>query len=152
MVREVTADRIAVAPPPHRFEAGTPHLAGAAGLRAAIDFLDVQGRHAVHVHESALLAHAREALSSIDAVRVLGNPPEQAALLSFVVDGVHSHDVGTLLDRQGIAVRTGHHCAGPLMQRLGVAATVRASFGLYNTHAEVDALVRALHDVCRRLR
>jgi cysteine desulfurase/selenocysteine lyase len=152
MVREVTAERIELAPPPRRFEAGTPHVAGAAGLHAAIDFLASLGPLAIQAHEHALLVHAREALRAVDGVRVLGDPQEQAALLSFVVDGVHAHDVGTLLDRQGIAVRTGHHCAAPLMQRLGVAATVRASFGLYNTHAEVDALARAVHHAAERLR
>ncbi len=152
MVRELTEERIELASPPHRFEAGTPHVAGAAGLHAAIDFLATLGPDAIQGHERALLAHAREALRAVDGVRVLGDPKQQAALLSFVVEGVHAHDVGTLLDRQGIAVRTGHHCAAPLMQRLGLAATVRASFGLYNTHAEVDALARAVHHVGQRLR
>lgn len=152
MVRGVTEERIDTAPPPHRFEAGTRHAAGAAGLHAAIDYLAALGPRDVRAHERALLAHAREALTALDAVRVLGNPSEQAAAVSFVVDGVHAHDVGTLLDREGIAVRTGHHCAAPLMRRLGVTATVRASFGLYNTHAEIEALARALQHVCRRLR
>jgi cysteine desulfurase/selenocysteine lyase len=132
---------------PHKFEAGTPHIAGAIGLAAALDYLGRAGPEAVAAHERALLAYADEALRSVPDLRVVGAPRERAGVISFLVGDVHPHDVGTVLDRHGVAIRAGHHCAQPLMRRLGVGATARASFGLYNTREDVDALVRGLHAV-----
>jgi len=129
---------------PERFEAGTPHIAGAVGLGAAIDWLCGLDRAAAAAHEDALLARATAGLSRIPGVRLLGTAPSKVSVLSFVLDGVHPHDLGTLLDGEGIAIRAGHHCAQPLMRRYGVTATARASFALYNTTAEVDALVGAV--------
>jgi cysteine desulfurase/selenocysteine lyase len=132
---------------PHKFEAGTPHIAGAIGLAAALDYLGQAGPAAVAAHEQSLLAYALEGLRSVPDVRIVGTPRERAGVVSFLVGDVHPHDVGTVLDRHGVAIRAGHHCAQPLMRRLGVAATARASFGLYNTREDVDALVRGLHAV-----
>ncbi len=133
--------------PPHRFEAGTPNIEGAIGLAAALRFLQGLGLEAVAAHEAELLATATAAVLEIPGVRLIGNARRRAAVLSFVMDGIHPHDVGTILDAEGIAVRAGHHCAQPVMARYGVSATVRASFGAYNTAAEIEALVRGLHRV-----
>jgi cysteine desulfurase/selenocysteine lyase len=130
--------------PPHRFEAGTPDIAAVVGLGAAIDYIDALGMAEIGAYEEALLAHATVALASVPGLRIMGQPRRRAGVLSFVMDGIHPHDVATVLDRQGIAVRAGHHCAQPLMRRLGVDATSRASFALYNTEDEVNALVRGL--------
>jgi cysteine desulfurase/selenocysteine lyase len=132
---------------PHKFEAGTPDIAGAVGLGAALDYLMALDPGAVAEHERALLDHASEELSKIPGLRFIGEAEARISLLSFVLDGVHPHDIGTILDREGIAVRTGHHCAQPVMERFGVPATVRASLALYNTAADVEALVRGLHQV-----
>ena len=129
---------------PERFEAGSPNTAGAVGLAAALDYLSQVGPGEVARHEHELLVHATEALDAIPGIRVLGRAPHKAGVLSFVLDGIHAHDLGTILDREGVAVRAGHHCAQPLMDRYGIPATVRASFALYNTHGDVDALVRGL--------
>jgi cysteine desulfurase/selenocysteine lyase len=147
MIERVTFERTTFAPPPERFEAGTPNIAGAIGLAAAIDYVESLGRDAVAAHEQALLEHATARLGAIDGIRLLGTKGEKASILSFLVDGVHPHDVGTILDRAGIAVRVGHHCAQPLMDRFDIAGTVRASFGLYNTLDEVDVLAEALGNV-----
>lgn len=147
MIRSVTFEKTTYAPPPARFEAGTPNIAGAIGLRAAIDYLNGLDWHAIHEHEQDLLKYATEALRGIGGIRLIGTALKKAAVISFVVDGVHAHDVGTVLDQCGVAVRTGHHCTQPVMERMGVPATVRASFALYNTRSEVDALVRALEEV-----
>lgn len=147
MVERVTFDAATYAPPPRRFEAGTPDIEGADGLAAALDYLTTLGLPAVAAWESALLDRARERLAAIAGVHLLGAPRRRAAVLSFVVDGVHAHDVGTVLDSLGIAVRAGHHCAQPLMDVLEVPATTRASFGLYNTMDEVDALSAAVERV-----
>ena len=132
---------------PHKFEAGTPDIAGVIGLGAAIDYLQRVGLEAIAAHEADLLAHATRAVGAIPGVRLVGTARRKAAILSFVLEHVHPHDIGTVLDQEGVAVRAGHHCAQPVMDRFGVPATVRASFGLYNTRTEVDALRRALHRV-----
>ncbi len=129
---------------PYKFEAGTPHMAGAIGLGAAIDYVRAIGFEAIGAQERALLARATEALAAEPGVRLIGTAKEKASVLSFVVDGIHPHDIGTVVDREGVAIRTGHHCAQPVMERFGVPATARASFGLYNTMDEVDALVAAV--------
>ncbi len=137
---------------PHRFEAGTPNVGGAVGLAAAIDYLESAGLDEVGRHEHALLERATAALSGIPGLRLVGTAPDKTSLVSFAVDGVHPHDLGTILDSHGIAVRTGHHCAMPVMEHFGVPATTRASFALYNTPAEVDALALAVQDAIRMLR
>ena len=129
---------------PHKFEAGTPDIAGVVGLGAAIDYVSRLGLDAIAAHEHELLRYASECLARVPGVRLIGTAREKAAVISFVLEGIHAHDVGTILDQQGIAVRTGHHCAQPVMQRFGIHATVRASFALYNTRADVDALVAGL--------
>jgi cysteine desulfurase/selenocysteine lyase len=137
---------------PHRFEAGTPNVAGAVGLAAAIDYLESVGLAEIARHEHALLEDATASLSRIPGVTLIGTAPDKTSLVSFAVDGVHPHDLGTVLDSRGIAVRTGHHCAMPVMEHFGVAATTRASFGLYNTPGEVEALHGAVLDAIRMLR
>ena len=137
---------------PHKFEAGTPDIAGVIGLGAAIDYVTAIGLDAIAAHEHELLRYASEQLARVPGLRLIGTAREKAAVISFVLEGVHAHDVGTILDQHGIAVRTGHHCAQPVMERYGVPATVRASFALYNTRADVDALVRGLGPGARGLR
>ncbi len=132
---------------PHKFEAGTPDIAGVVGLGAALDYVTQLGFDAVAAHESDLLGYATEAVSQVPGLTLVGTAPRKASILSFVIDGVHPHDVGTILDAEGVAVRTGHHCAQPVMDRFGVPATVRASLALYNTRADVDALVSGLFKV-----
>ena len=144
MIETVTFEKTTYAGLPFKFEAGTPAISGAIGLGAAVDYVDSLGLDAIGAHESGLLAYATERLGALNSLRLIGTAPDKAAILSFDLEGVHPHDVGTILDCEGVAVRTGHHCAQPVMARFGVAATVRASFGLYNTRAEVDALVGAL--------
>ena len=144
MVRVVTFEKTTYADPPHRFEAGTPFIEGAIGLAAALDYVGTLGLPAIAAWEHRLLARAEERLAEIPGLRIVGTAPDKAAVLSFVLDGVHPHDAGTILDSRGIAVRAGHHCAQPVMQRFGVPATTRASFGLYNTFEEVDALAAGL--------
>jgi cysteine desulfurase/selenocysteine lyase len=145
MVHTVRFERTTYAPPPHRFEAGTPFIEGAAGLAAAIDYVTSLGLPAVAAWESELLARATERLSEIPGLRIVGTARAKAAVLSFTMEGIHPHDLGTFLDDEGIAIRAGHHCAQPVMARFGVPATARASFGLYNTAEEVAALADALH-------
>jgi len=137
---------------PHRFEAGTPHVAGAVGLGAAIDYLDAIGMDRIGRHEQQLLEYATAKLADIPGLTLIGTAPEKSSLVSFSVEGVHPHDLGTVLDSQGVAVRTGHHCAMPVMEFFGVAATTRASFGLYNTREEIDALHEAVLHAIRMLR
>jgi len=132
---------------PHKFEAGTPFIAGAVGLGATVDYLGGIGMEQVAAHESAVLDYALARAADTPGLTVIGRPRQRAAILSFTMDGVHPHDIGTVLDHEGVAVRTGHHCAQPLMQRFGIAATARASFGMYNTRAEVDALFAAVGKV-----
>ena len=148
MIDRVTFERTTYAPPPARFEAGTPHIVGALGLHAAIDYVAGIGLDAIHAHETALVTATREALGRINSVRLLG-PDDAAGIVSFVVEGVHPHDVGTILDEERVAIRAGQHCAQPLMDLLGVPATARASFGVYNGPADVDARVRGLERVSR---
>jgi cysteine desulfurase / selenocysteine lyase len=145
MIRSVRLTGTQYAPPPQRFEAGTPAIEGAIGLAAAIDYLEALGIENAAAWEAELLAAATEALRAIPNLRILGEAAHKAAVLSFVLPGVHPHDAGTILDDEGIAVRAGHHCAQPLMERLCVPATTRASFAFYNTLDEVDALARGLH-------
>ncbi len=145
MIREVSRDRITYADPPARFEAGTPPIVESVGLAAALDYLSALDRDAVAAHEHDLLSYAREAVRPLNWVRVIGDAPGKGAILSFETEGMHAHDVATILDREGVAVRAGHHCAQPLMERFAVASTTRASFALYNTRADVDALIEALH-------
>jgi len=147
MISSVTFERSTWATHPHKFEAGTPHIAGGVGLAAALEYLDGVGRPAVVAHEHDLLGYATERVGALSGVRLIGAAPARASILSFAVEGVHPHDVGALLDDEGVAVRAGHHCAQPIMARFGVAATVRASFALYNTRAEVDVLVRGIERV-----
>jgi cysteine desulfurase/selenocysteine lyase len=148
MIRSVTFEKTDYAAPPHRFEAGTPHIVGVLGLGAALDYLTGLGLEAVHAHEAELLAYATERIGELDRVRIVGNAPDKAGVLALDIEGVHPHDVATVLDRDGICVRAGHHCAQPLMHRLHLAATSRAAFGVYNTRDEVDALVAGLKRVC----
>ncbi len=150
MISSVTFERTIYADRPSRFEAGTPHVAGAVGLAAALTYLEGLGVDRVAAHEGALLEHATGALSEIRGLRVIGTPADKAGIVSFILDGVHPHDVGTLLDRRGVAVRAGHHCCQPLMDRFGVPATVRASLALYNTRDEIATLASALHTVRMR--
>jgi cysteine desulfurase/selenocysteine lyase len=147
MIENVTFEKTTYAAIPARFEAGTPNIAGAVGLGAAIEYVEAVGVERIGAHEQQLLAYATDALRAIPGLRLVGTAPVKAGVLGFVVDGIHAHDVGTILDREGVAVRAGHHCAQPVMQRFGVAATVRASFGLYNSREDVDALVRGLRTV-----
>jgi len=134
---------------PYKFEAGTPNIAGGIGLAAAIDYLDGLNWQQVEAHERQLLSYATDELSKIDAVRIIGTAEEKAGVVSFVIDHVHAHDVGTILDQEGVAIRAGHHCAMPVMQRFGVPATARASFAFYNTTAEIDVMVQAIHRVLK---
>ncbi len=147
MISSVSFERTTFNVPPHKFEAGTPNIAGAVGFGAAIDYVQGLGLEAVAAHEHELLVRATAAVRGLTGVRLLGTASAKAAVLSFVLDGVHAHDAGTILDRQGIAVRAGHHCAQPVMAHFGVPASVRASFGCYNTAAEVDRLAAGLQRV-----
>jgi cysteine desulfurase/selenocysteine lyase len=144
MIRTVTLEGSTWADLPAKFEAGTPNIAGAVGLHAAIDFVQAVGLEAVGRHEAALLDQAAETLSAIPGVRLIGMAPVRAGVVSFVMDGIHPHDIGTIVDREGVAIRTGHHCAQPVMDRFGVPATARASLAMYNTREDIDALVAAL--------
>ncbi len=144
MIDRVDFDRITYADPPLRFEAGTPPIVEAVGLGAAVDWLSAQDREAIHAHEAALYERARKGVASINGLRILGEAEGKGAILSFTLEGAHAHDIAQLLDRYGVAVRAGTHCAEPLMRRLGVSSSVRASFALYNTTQEVDAFLEAL--------
>lgn len=144
MIRSVTFERTTYAPVPAKFEAGTPHVAGAVGLAAALEYVCALDADALTAHEADLLDYATRALGAVPDVRLIGTAEHKAAVVSFVVDGVHAHDVGTILDREGVAVRTGHHCTQPVMDFFGVPATARASFACYNGRDDVDALVAGL--------
>jgi len=148
MIDKVTFERTTFAPPPARFEAGTPHVVGVLGLEAAILYVERIGLAAISAHEAALVRQTRDALSAINSVRLFG-PEDGAGIVSFAVEGVHPHDVGTILDESRVAIRAGHHCAQPLMAHLGVDATARASFGVYNGRQDVEALVRGIERVTR---
>ncbi|MBB3966275.1 cysteine desulfurase [Rhizobium metallidurans] len=144
MIFEVTEDAVTYNDPPHRFEAGTPPIVQAIGLGYALDYMDKVGREAIARHEADLAAYAAERLRDINSLRVIGNAPGKGGIFSFEIEGLHAHDVSTVIDRRGVAVRAGTHCAMPLLKRFGVTSTCRASFGMYNTRAEVDALADAL--------
>jgi cysteine desulfurase/selenocysteine lyase len=147
MIRSVTFEKTEYAELPHKFEAGTPAIADAIGLGAAIDYVNAVGYGAIAEHEGDLMAYAKLRLAQMPDIRILGTAPRKSAVISFTMDDVHPHDIGTILDGEGVCVRAGHHCAQPVMDRYGVSATVRASFGLYNTRADVDALVAGLRRV-----
>jgi cysteine desulfurase/selenocysteine lyase len=147
MIRAVSFEHTEYNVPPYKFEAGTPNVAGAIGLAAAMDYLTAIGLDTIAAYEHELLAYATQAVAQVPGLRLIGTARDKTGILSFVLDGVHAHDIGTILDRQGIAIRAGHHCAMPLMQRFGIAATARASFALYNTRQEADALAAGLHKV-----
>ena len=144
MIREVARDLVTYADPPARFEAGTPPIIEAVGLAAAIDYLESHDRAAVKAHELDVLSYARARLATLNWLRVIGDAPGKGAIISFEADGMHAHDVATILDREGVAVRAGHHCAQPLMERFGVTSTSRMSFALYSTREDVDVAVEAL--------
>jgi cysteine desulfurase / selenocysteine lyase len=147
MISSVTFEKTIYNTIPNKFEAGTPHVAGAVGLAAAIDYVTGLDREAVEVYESDLLSYATGALLEIPGLRIIGTAREKAGVISFVLDGIHPHDIGTIVDQEGIAIRTGHHCAQPVMDRFGVPATARASLAFYNTKEDIDALVASLHKV-----
>lgn len=147
MIKSVTFEKTVYNDLPYKFEAGTPHIAGVIGLGSAIDYLQQLDWHALGSYEHDLLTHATDALTAIDGLRIIGTAMEKASVISFVLENVHPHDVGTILDGEGIAIRTGHHCAQPVMERFGVPATARASFAFYNTAEEVEVLVKALEKV-----
>jgi len=144
MIRTVAFEHTEYNVLPYKFEAGTPNVAGAIGLGAALDYLSGIGLETIAAYEHEVLDHATRVVETIPGIRLIGTAKEKTAILSFLLEGVHAHDIGTILDRQGIAIRAGHHCAMPLMQRFGVAATARASFALYNTQEEADALAAGL--------
>jgi cysteine desulfurase/selenocysteine lyase len=144
MIETVTEDGVSYGVPPHRFEAGTPPIAEAAGLAAALDYMMTVGKEAIAAHEEGLRAYAHERLGAMNSVRLFGTTEKKGAIVSFSLQGAHAHDVATILDRSGVAVRAGTHCAEPLLARYGVTSTCRASFAMYNTRAEVDALAEAL--------
>jgi len=147
MIRAVSFEGTTYNTLPYKFEAGTPNIAGVIGLGAAVDYVTSIGFDALIEHELALLTYATQSVIDIPGLRIIGNAREKTGILSFVLEGVHPHDIGTILDRQGVAIRTGHHCTMPLMEHFGVSATARASFALYNTRAEVDKLVAAIYQV-----
>jgi cysteine desulfurase/selenocysteine lyase len=144
MISSVTFDKTTYNKLPFKFEAGTPNVAGAIGLGTAIEYLNQIGMDKIRDYEHELVAYAAETISAIPGVRLIGQAKERAGVLSFVIEGIHPHDIGTVLDQQGIAVRTGHHCAQPVMLRFGLPATARASFAFYNTRQEVDELAKGI--------
>ena len=147
MISSVTFEKTIYNKVPHKFEAGTPDMSGAVGLRAAIEYLNHIGMKNIASYEHELLTYATETVSNLPGVRLVGTAREKAGVLSFVMEDIHPHDIGTILDQEGIAIRTGHHCAQPVMERFGVDATARASFALYNTKDEIDLLVRGIQKV-----
>jgi cysteine desulfurase/selenocysteine lyase len=144
MIREVSEDRVTYGDPPHKFEAGTPPIAQAAGLGAAIDYIDSIGKARIRAHENELTRYAHERFGEIDSLRIIGNAKNKGPIVSFEVKGAHPHDIATVIDRGGVAVRAGTHCTMPLLARFGVTATCRASFALYNTREEIDVLAESL--------
>uniref|UniRef100_UPI00262A8727 cysteine desulfurase n=1 Tax=uncultured Maritalea sp. TaxID=757249 RepID=UPI00262A8727 len=144
MISDVTLEDVTYNEPPHRFEAGTPPIVQAVGLGAELDYISALGRENIKAHEAEVGAYAREKLSKINSLRLIGDAPGKGAIFSFAIEGVHAHDLSTILDRYGIAIRAGSHCAQPLLQRFGVTSTCRASFGVYNGKDDVDALVQGI--------
>jgi cysteine desulfurase/selenocysteine lyase len=144
MIREVFTDNITYGEPPHRFEAGTPPIVQAIGLGAAIEYVNSVGKARIRAHEQDLIRYAHERIGEINSLRIIGTAKDKGAILSFEMKGAHPHDVATIIDRSGVAVRAGTHCTMPLLARFGVTATCRASFAMYNTREEVDVLARAL--------
>jgi len=144
MIDRVTFEETTFQPAPHRFEAGTPAIIEAVGFGAAINYIEEIGLDNIAAHEIGLLQYATERLKSIEGLSIIGNADDKASIISFVMDDAHISDIGTIIDRAGVAIRTGHHCAQPLMDRFGIPGTARASFGLYNTKEEVDALYDSL--------
>jgi cysteine desulfurase/selenocysteine lyase len=144
MIETVSVDRVTYANPPHRFEAGTPPIVEAIGLGAALSYMMQVGRDRIAAHEATLAKYAHQRLGELNWLKIHGEAPGKGAIVSFSIDGLHPHDISTIIDRSGVAVRAGHHCAQPLMERLGVTGTCRASFAMYNTTAEIDALAEAL--------
>ncbi|MDQ2916574.1 MAG: cysteine desulfurase [Pseudomonadota bacterium] len=152
MIRSVTFEKTEYNDIPYKFEAGTPNIAGAIGMGAALDYLSAIGIEAIAAHERDLLAYATERVSGIPGLRIIGTARQKASIVSFTLDGVHAHDIGSILDHEGVAIRAGHHCAMPVMEQFGVAGTARASFALYNTREDVDALVAGIDRVRRMFR
>ena len=153
MIEEVYFEGSTYKPAPSRFEAGTPHIAGAIGLGAAVEYLIDLGLDQIHHYESELIKYGAELLAAeVPGLKIIGTPRQRASAISFVIEGTHPHDVGTLLDGYGVAVRVGHHCAQPIMRHFGVSATTRASIGVYNERADFDHLVASLHRVIKMLR
>jgi len=152
MIRQVTFERTLYNDVPYKFEAGTPNIAGAIGLKAALEYVQHIGIETIAAHEHRLLQYATERLQSIPGLRLIGTAQQKAAIISFVIEGIHPHDIGTILDREGIAIRVGHHCTQPVMDFFGIPATSRASFALYNTVEEIDRLVAALHKAVKLFR
>jgi cysteine desulfurase/selenocysteine lyase len=146
MIRTVRFDKTTYNDLPYKFEAGTPHIAGVIGLGAAIDYVNRIDIPAIGAYESGLLEYATGAMSAVGGLRLIGTAKHKASILSFVMDGIHPHDLGTILDQHGVAIRTGHHCAMPVMERFGIPATARAALALYNTTVEIDCLVKALEN------
>ena len=151
MIKEVSFEKTTYADLPYKFEAGTPNIADTIVLKTAIDFVNKIGKQKIRDHENALLSYATAQLEEIPGLRIIGKAKEKVSVISFVIDKIHPQDIGILLDNRGIAVRTGHHCAQPLMQCFNIAGTTRASFAMYNTMEEVDALVTGLHKVIKLL-
>jgi cysteine desulfurase/selenocysteine lyase len=149
MISSVTFEKTIYNGLPYKFEAGTPHIAGGIGLGAAIDYVSEIGLDAIAAHERDLLEYGTAALAAIPQARLIGTAREKAGVLSFTLPGIHPHDIGTILDQDGIAIRTGHHCAQPVMERFGVPATARASLAFYNTREEIDALIAGIHKVLK---
>jgi cysteine desulfurase/selenocysteine lyase len=147
MISVVTFEKTLYNSLPYKFEAGTPHISGAIGLAAAIDYVERIGLNRIAAYETDLLAYGTELLSAIPGLRIIGTAREKAGVLGFVLEGVHAHDVGTILDHEGIAIRAGHHCAMPVMKRFGVPATARASLAFYNTREDLDRLAKGIHRV-----
>ena len=147
MIRSVSFEKTEYQGLPHKFEAGTPNIAGAVGMGAAVEFLDSVGMDLIRLHEQDLIAYATEMLHSLDGVRILGSATEKTGSVSFTLNGIHPHDIATICDRQGVAIRAGHHCAQPMMDFYKIPATARASFGLYNTREDIHALIDSLKKV-----
>jgi cysteine desulfurase/selenocysteine lyase len=147
MILSVSFEKTTFNALPYKFEAGTPNIEGVIGLAAALDYVSLAGIENIAAHEHDLLTYATGRLREVDGLRIIGTAKRKAAVISFTLEGVHPHDIGTILDREGVAIRTGHHCAQPLMMRFNIPATSRASFAMYNTRAEADALITGLHKV-----